>query len=119
MGPNRLREIIPIFVLATVAVSGLGLLFEIVGAGLRGSAADPVATPVLGTIFGTAFSGLIGLWLKSSSPQPPPDPPAPRPPAEPVTSPKRPPEIDPEEWSDEGGYRFLQRLGQVGRWKLC
>lgn len=120
MGPNRLREIIPIFVLATVAVSGLGLLFEIVGASARGIAADPVATPVLGTIFGTSFSGLLALWFKSSEPQPP-EPPSPPPaPAETVkAAPSRPPDIDPEEWNDEGGYRYLLRRGEGDRWKLC
>lgn len=119
MGPNRLREIIPIFILATVAVSGLGLLFEIVGAGARGVAADPVATPVLGTIFGTSFSGLLALWFKSSEPQPP-EPPSPPPaPAVKALPPSRPPDIDPEEWNDEGGYRYLLRWGEVGRWKLC
>lgn len=120
MAPGRLREIIPLFVLATVAVSGLGLLFEIVGAGVRGVAADPVATPVLGTIFGTTFSALIGLWLKESNPQKPPDPPEPGelPPREEAHPPARPGEFEVGEWNDDGGY-FNQWAGEEGRWKLC
>lgn len=115
MAPGRLREIVPIFVLATVAVTGMGLLFEIVGAGVRGVPADPVATPVLGTLFGTSFSALIALWVKESNPQRPPDPPPAKASREkaPTLS-----EQDVEEWNDDGGY-FNLWAGEAARWKLC